>query len=116
MKFTNLLSDDAALQEIGTRLKRLRFERAWTQADLAQAAGVSRGTVERLEAGASIQLSNWLRCLRALGQLENLEGLLPDAEPGPMELLEGHGRPRHRVRPGRSTSAPPKAGWRWGEP
>ena len=116
MRFTNTLSDDAALQEMGERLRRLRFEREWTQANLAEAAAVSRGAVERIESGASVQLSSLLRCLRALGQLENLERLLPDAEPGPMELLEGLGRPRRRVRPGKAVAAPAKGAWRWGEP
>jgi len=116
MRFTNLLSDEAALQEMGERVRRLRFAREWTQADLARAAAVSSGAVERLESGASIQLTSLLRCLRALGQLENLERLLPDAEPGPIELLEGRGRPRRRVRPGKHAGAPPAGPWRWGEP
>jgi transcriptional regulator with XRE-family HTH domain len=115
MRFTNLLSDEATLQEMGERLRRLRFGREWTQIDLAQAAGVSRGAVERLESGASIQLTSLLRCLRALGQLENLEQLLSDAEPGPIELLEGQGQPRRRVRPGKNAGAPASGTWRWGE-
>jgi transcriptional regulator with XRE-family HTH domain len=114
MRFTNLLSDDATLQEMGVRLRCLRFERDWTQTDLAEAAGISRGTVERLETGASTQLTNWLRCLRALGQLQQLDLLLPDAEPGPIELLAGRGRPRQRVRQARQATPKP-GGWQWGE-
>jgi transcriptional regulator with XRE-family HTH domain len=115
MRFDRFLSDEAALQEMGERLRRLRFEREWTQSDLAEAAGISRGTVERLESGASTQLTNWVRCLRALGQLENLERLLPEAEPGPIELLEGRGRPRRRVRPGKAPASLETGPWRWGE-
>lgn len=112
MKFTNLLADEALLNEMGARLARARLERGWTQADLAEAAAISKSTVERLEAGGSSQLSNWLRCLRALQLLENLEGLLPDDGPSPIELLERHGQPRKRARNARST---PPAPWSWGE-
>ncbi|GAA1013278.1 transcriptional regulator [Acrocarpospora pleiomorpha] len=33
------------------RIKELRTERAWTQADLAQRAGVSRQTINAIETG-----------------------------------------------------------------
>ena len=39
-----------------------------------------------------------MRLLRALGLLENLETVVPDAQPGPIELLETQGRPRQRAR------------------
>ena len=114
MKFTNFLTDEATLNEIGERISRLRLERGWTQSDLAEAAAVSKSTIERLESGSSAQLSNLLRALRALGMLENLEQLLPPSSPSPIDLLERSGKVRQRAR---STSAPssPGAPWSWGE-
>ena len=82
MNFTNALTDQATLAELGVRAARARLERGWTQAQLAEAAGVSKATVERLENGSSTQLHNLLRCLRALDRLENLEGLLPERRTG----------------------------------
>jgi len=114
MKFTNLLSDEAAQTELGGRLAQIRLGRGWTQAELAASAGVSKSTVERLEAGASTQLTNLLRCLRALDHLDGLERLLPAAIPGPIDLLKRHGKIRQRARP---TAVPPEPSkpWAWGD-
>lgn len=113
MKFANTLTDEAALAELGSRLGRIRLERGWTQAELAIAAAVSRSTVERLELGASVQLNNFLRCLRALGALENLERLLPDVPPSPIDLLERHGKVRRRARSSAATRVTKP--WSWGD-
>jgi transcriptional regulator with XRE-family HTH domain len=113
MKFTNLLSDDAVLEEVGHRIAAARLERQMTQAQLAEAAGVSKRTVERLEDGSSTQLGNMIRCLRALGKLEGLERLLPETSTNPIELLRGGRTLRSRARP--SKGAPPVPGWSWGD-
>lgn len=41
-------------KELGKALKYLRFERNWTQAELAQFVGISRASVIRIEAGESV--------------------------------------------------------------
>ena len=126
MKFTNLLSDDAATEEIGHRITAARLERRMTQADLAAAAGVSKRTVERLEGGASTQLGNLIRCLRALGMLDGFERLLPETPANPIALLEGRGVQRSRVRPSRAAGTsraaagptretPLTSPWVWGD-
>ncbi len=48
MRFTPLLTDDALLVELGAGLERARLERNLTQAQVAEQAGVSKSTVERL--------------------------------------------------------------------
>jgi transcriptional regulator with XRE-family HTH domain len=113
MKFTNLLADEAAQVEIGVRLAAARVGLRMTQAQLAEAAGVSKRTVERLEDGASTQLTNLLRCLRALGMLEALERLLPETPISPVELLKLRGRVRVRVRSPKSSM--PMSAWKWGD-
>ena len=50
------------------KLRPLRLERAWTQEDLAKAAGISTGTVLRLEKGARAPFPTTVRKLaEALG-------------------------------------------------
>jgi transcriptional regulator with XRE-family HTH domain len=112
MKFSNIISDDAVMEELGHRIAAARLERRMTQAQLAEAAGVSKSTVERLEDGASAQLTNVIRCLRALDRLEGLERLLPDTPTNPIELLKRRS-PRSRARPSKDTS--PASGWTWGD-
>ena len=114
MSIHRLMSDEALLQELGHRVARLRLERNLTQAQLAEQAGISKRTLERLESGAAAtQLSLFLRVLRQLDLLERLELLLPEPEPSPIALLrqqEG-GRKRARRRPPQKPAAP----WSWGQ-
>jgi transcriptional regulator with XRE-family HTH domain len=90
-------SDKSVLEEIGHRLSRLRVERGLTQASLAKEAGVSKRTVERIEAGESTQSSTLVRIMRALDILESLYAAIPSSGPRPMDLLKLHGKERQRA-------------------
>ena len=114
MKIIDSLSDAVVLEELGQRLARRRIELGLTQAEAADEAGISVRTVTRIEAGESAQLSSWIRLLRALGQLDALEQLLPSADASPMEQLrrQQRGRSPQRVRKRRAKT---DADWRWGD-
>lgn len=81
---------------------------AATQAALAFEAGVSKRTLERIEAGESVQFVSLVRVLRALRLVENLETLAPAGGPTPMELLRMQGRQRRRAPPARQKVPAPK--------
>ena len=116
MKISAQLTDEAVLQELGGRLAGLRIEHNLTQAALAEQAGVSKRTIERLESGeVATQLSGFLRVCRALGLLERFETLLPESVPGPMAQLKQAGRKRQRATGKRSVTEKPGK-WTWGEP
>ncbi len=69
------MSDDAVLAVIGERMARRRLTRQMTQAELAEEAGVSKRTIDRIEAGASAQTVNLIRVLRVLDLLRGLDKL-----------------------------------------
>ncbi len=71
MKIKNSTKTDAVLKEIGARLTQQRVLAKLTQAGLAGKAGVSKRTVERIEAGSSIQLSTMIQVLRVFKLLES---------------------------------------------
>ena len=74
MKIEKQLNDAAILKEIGERIAQRRLDLQLSQADLAEEAGLSKRTVERMEAGESTQLSSMIRVLRALNLiLETLQ-------------------------------------------
>jgi transcriptional regulator with XRE-family HTH domain len=116
MPIERLMSDEALLHELGHRIARLRLERNLSQAQLAEQAGISKRTLERLEAGAAAtQLSLFLRVLRQLDLLERLELLLPEPQPSPLALLEQQ-QQATRQRASRRRIAKPASSWSWGQP
>lgn len=116
MRIDPQLSDDLILRELGTRITSARVGHNLTQADLAEKAGVSKRTVERLESGeVATQLSGFLRVCRALGLVDRFDALVAEAGPSPMDQLKLQGRKRQRA----SRKKPPVGHapkkWTWGE-
>ena len=97
MKLESSFTDEAVLVELGKRVARLRIELSWTQAQLADRAGVGKRTVERLENGESIQLVNLMRVFRALDLIGRLDALLPELVVRPMDRLGRRNEPRKRA-------------------
>ena len=110
---------DAVLAALGRRLARHRVALDLTQEALADAAGVSKRTVERLEAGHSTQLTNVLRLLAALDLLDGVLRALPADAPTPMEQLRANEgtAPRRRAtgRRGDDARSSGDAPWTWDE-
>jgi putative transcriptional regulator len=98
------------LADLGLRLAQARVGRNLTQEGLAEAAAVSKRTIERLETGQSVQLSNLIRVLSALGLAENFGQLVPASGPRPMDILRHQGKSRKRA--SAAKSAPPEP-WSW---
>jgi transcriptional regulator with XRE-family HTH domain len=119
MKLDEMLSDEAVLAALGERLARLRLDRGLTQARLAEEAGVAKRTVERMEAGHSVQMVTLVRLCRVLGLMDGLDRLVPAPGPTPLALLRkeagGKGRQRASGRRAARGRQPGGGGWTWGD-
>jgi transcriptional regulator with XRE-family HTH domain len=120
MEISKLLSDEAVLGELGERIARFRLEQQLTQTDLAEQAGISKRTLERIEAGASVQMLNMLRVWRVLELLPNLDRMIPQPGPSPLDLLKRKGKQRQRASASRSKKEQSDSGvreqtWSWAE-
>lgn len=115
MRIDKRLSDEALLRELGHRLAAVRLALNLTQASLAERAGVSKRTVERLESGeVASRLSALVRVCRALDIVDRFEALLPAPAMSPVEQLKLAGRRRERAS-GRRGPSPAARGWTWGD-
>ena len=115
MKIAKQASDEAILSELGGRLARVRLEQNLTQAQLAEQAGVSKRTVERLESGSvATQLSGFIRVCRVLDLVERFDLLVPEPVPSPVEQLKLRGRKRQRASARRKAKSSSKK-WQWGD-
>lgn len=110
---SHLYSDETALTILAQQIRQKRIELRMTQAELAKQAGISKRSLERLEAGGSVQLTNFIRVLRPLGLLENILALLPEEVESPIEQLKAHQKKqRQRVSPTRLNDTNT---WTWGD-
>jgi transcriptional regulator with XRE-family HTH domain len=116
MKIIGELSDQAILCELGDRLAAARVTRNLTQAALADEAGVSKRTVERLESGEiGARLSALVRICRALDMADRFEALLPSPAVSPVQQLRWAGRRRKRASGRRKTETGTTRKWTWGD-
>jgi transcriptional regulator with XRE-family HTH domain len=91
-------SPSQILRRVGAQAKARRLALGRSQRDVAEAAGISRATLLRFEAGQSIDFQAVIRVLIALDAENDLASLFPLPETRTLdEILAATSRPR-RVR------------------
>lgn len=116
MSIDPTMSDQAILRQIGERLAHIRLSKDLTQQAVAEQAGMSLRTLQRLESGeAATQLSGVIRLCRALGILEQLDLFIPPPTPSPMQLLKLKGKERQRASGKDLAVKEERKPWTWAE-
>ena len=105
------------LEEFGFRIARHRLNKNLTQEELANRAGISVATLKRIEHGStSTLLINMINVLRALGLGQNMEMLVPEVPPSPIQLANLQSRVRQRAgrkrKPNTDVDSPT---WTWSD-
>lgn len=114
MKIHGTESNSYILREFGQRIQDVRISASITQRELAERAGVSPSTMERIENGENVKIENILNVLRALSLLANLDLLVPEQEIVPTIVIERRMK-RQRVRHKKQSSDETKVEWKWGD-
>jgi len=91
------MSDRAIQRELGGRLKRRRLDRNLSQQHVADLAGLNRTTIGDMERGTSGGVLTLIQILRALDSLDELETMLPEQSPSPLDLARRQGKQRQRA-------------------
>lgn len=81
--------------DLGARVRDLRLAQDYTQASVADKAGVSLRALRELEAGRGSTVLTLVRVLKALGAEHGLDALAPRPGISPMAMLR---RPEGRAR------------------
>ena len=84
-----------------------------TMKKLAERAGVSPSTMERIENGENVKIENILNVMRALSLLNNLDIVIPEQEVIPTIVIERRVK-RQRVRRKKENNAN-TIDWKWGD-
>ena len=82
----------AIMEELGSRLKEYRIRKNLQQKELALNAGVGLDTIVR------ISTEKFIRILRVLDMLENIEEFIPEPPISPILMRDLKGKKRYRVR------------------
>lgn len=92
------LSEIQLMQELGKRLREIRLNKNITQQEIGEKIGKDRFEMSKIEHGKPISLNSFLRILRALEKLEDLEQAIqyPPISPREMMLRKTHQRKRAR--------------------
>ena len=91
------MSDRAIVREIGHRIKRYRLDRNLSQQSVADQAGIARSTLVKIEKGHPSGFITVIQILRVLGLLDELNSLLPEPGPSPLQLARLKGKERQRA-------------------
>lgn len=108
MKIDHLTPDDTILTEFARRLRQVRKQSGYSQAELAKNAGIGVATLRRIEDGQDAQIVSWLKILRALSMVNAIDHLLPETFVSPRaEALA-------KKKKGKGKK-PPTPGMKWGD-
>ena len=95
MKFDVMMTEDEALREAGHRLAQIRLGRNLSQEELSSRAGVSKRSLERLEAGSGgLRLNAFFAVCGVLGLMPGFETLLPEPQLTPQDILVSRKLPK----------------------
>lgn len=116
MRIDDQVSVSAISGELGDRIAAARLSLNLTQAALAEEAGVSKRTVERLESGdGGTRLTGFLRVCRVLGLMDRVNLLLPEPTISPIAQLKLDRQQRKRASGSRLKMKEKPGTWTWGE-
>lgn len=104
-------SSEALERDLCKKLEAVRLLKNISQEKLAQAAGVSRRTISRMENGQGVSLDTFIRVMLALNLKEHLLALLPSPDIRPIERAAKKRERKHASSP-RTTKQPKE--WEWG--
>lgn len=98
------MTNSAILRTLGERLKEYRLRLDLQQSELAAHAGVNVSTVSRIEKGENVSMDSYLRILRSLDMLDNLDEFIPEPPTSLLMKKKLMGKRKFRVKKSKDNS------------
>ena len=114
MKITFFSSTNEVLLELGSRIKAARIAMSITQKGMAARTNLSQKTISNLENGRDVSLTTVIEVLRALGQLQGLDVVIPEQGISPSQIA-ALGKQRERVSSKAKAESQAHSDWKWGD-
>jgi len=111
MKITGHENTPLIMKELGQRIKDTRIAASLTREELALKSGASLSTVVRAENGSNVGFDQMINIIRALGSLSNIDLLLAEYKPSPVDIANGK-KKRQRAS---AAKTPKGVTWKWGD-
>lgn len=105
------MSDKSIISVIGEYIKHQRLIQNKTQANIAEAAGINRWTMSKIENGEPISLTSLIQILRALNLLDLLDVFKIQFQLSPLELAKLEKQKRQRASTGNEMNKQNKSKW-----
>lgn len=95
---TELMTAPQVAAAVAQRVRRRRLDRGWTQAELAERAGLSLSSYRRFERTGQVAFPSLVRIAFALDAVSDLDALFPERPSSLEDVLEPPRRQRGRRR------------------
>lgn len=105
------LSDKAIVDELGQNLRALRLQANLSQQQLADAAGLDRITISKMENGRPITMLTLVQVLRALEKLDLMLSFYFEPEISPLQVAEQEEKLRKRASRKKGNTTKPNSEW-----
>jgi predicted transcriptional regulator len=77
----NLMTDEDIIRDLAEQVDKIRIEHHMKETEMEESAGISRKTFYNFKQGSTgTSLKNFIRFLRAVGELERLKLMFPESE------------------------------------
>ena len=110
-KNTAAMTDKALLTLMGDFIKGTRLQQNKTQEEVANAAGINRGTLVQIEQGSGGTMQSFVQIMRAIDQLDLFNYFEITQQPSPLQLAKLSMQKRQRATGHAADKPKPKSNW-----
>lgn len=108
----NLLTDEEIIKELALRCDFIRLDKQLSEKDVSKAGGTTIDAIYRFKTGKNISITNFIKILRGIGELDILDSMLKEDLP---KSIRKNKIVKRKKRVHKPTLSNKKSDFVWGE-